>query len=209
MAAYSISYSVQNWGNIMPGLVILAEMLGMFKFHAPEHNSFSWLPPLPVHKLMCEHHALSRKTITRFVYGPRAWILPLSHSSTGFQLDDLFWTMPLSSVLIAWAHLISAWGLQSVGTGNQAEGFMLSLLMHQGLFWSVLLYKNRNSKKVLWSVFQPASLGLLVQAAIWLGALINQASGVDRKHLQPAVWATKSKTQQELLINSMKQNSEN
>lgn len=30
-------------------------------------------------------------------------------------------------------------------------------------------------------MFQPASLGLLIRAAIWLGALINQASGVDKK----------------------------
>lgn len=135
--------------------------------------------------------------------------VPLSHSPAGFQLDHLSWTMPLSLVLIAWYYLMSSWDLQNVGTGNQTEGFMLSVLMHWGLFWRVLLYKNRNSKLVQWAMFQPASLGLLIQAATWLGALINQASGVDRKHLQPAAWATKSKTQQELLINSMKQSSEN
>lgn len=71
-------------------------------------------------------------------------------------------------------------------SGNQLEGFTLSLLMHQGLFCSVLLYKNGNSKQVMRAMFQPACLGLLIQTAIWLAALINQASGVDREYFQPA-----------------------
>lgn len=191
-------------------MTILRDVVRMVKSHTPEHNLPSWLLPLPVYNLMWEHHALKQKdhcelcvravclkSVTLAVsYWRSAWPSLLANAS-------------VLTVLLASSSLVSAWGLQSMGSGNQAEGFTLSLLMHRGLFCSLLLYKYGNSKQVLRAMFQPACLGLLVQTAIWLAALINQASGVDRKYFQPAGWAIKSKTQQELLINSMKQSSEN
>lgn len=169
-----------------------------------------WLPPLPVYNLMCEHCALKQKDHCKlcvYTARPNSVTLPLSYWRSAWP--SLLDNASVLTVLLAWSHPVSAGGLQNMGSGNQAEGFTLSLLIHQGLFCSVLLYKYGNSKQVLRATFQPACLGLLIQTAIWLAALINQASGVDRKYFQPAGWAIKSKTQQELLINSMKQSTEN
>lgn len=168
---------MQNWdkNSSSSDIHILSHTYRHIKSYIPDYNSLSWLLSLPVYNLMCEHHAQTRKAIANFVCLSSV-TLPLSYrrSAWPFLLDSA----PVLTALPAWSHPRSAWGLQNMGSGNQAEGFML--LMHQGLFCSVLLYKCGNSKQVLWAMFQPACLGLLIQAAIWLAALINQASGVDR-----------------------------
>lgn len=170
---------------------------------------------------------------------PRAQLTQLTPTSSSAQADvwascleqkDHYklcvWTMGLNSASLPRLHWISAWPSLLDNASVLSARCLISCSVclrfakhgHSEPSWRFhavsayalrLLYKNRNSKQVLRAMFQPASLGLLIQAAIWLGALINQASGVDRKHLQPAARATKSKTQQELLISSMKQSSEN
>lgn len=158
---------------------------------------------------MCKHHALQQEDHHKLcIYTVYLKSVTLAVSYCRSAWPSLLDNASVLTVLLA-SSLVSAWGLQNTGSGNQAGGFTLSLLMHWGLFCSVLLYKFGNSKQVLRAMFQPACLGLLIQTATWLAALINQASGVDRKYFQPAGWAIKSKTQQELLINSMKQSSEN
>lgn len=158
--------------------------------------------------MMCEHHALKQKDHFK-LYVYRVCLKYVSHS----VLLEISLTTSSRQCLSSQCPLpdFIQYLPEVCKTCTQRTNLEVSrcLPMHQGLFCSVLLDRNGNSEQVMRAMFQPACLGLLVQTAIWLAALINQASGVDGEYFQPAGWAIKSKTQQEPLINSMKQSSEN